>query len=115
MRQAGVLAGAGLYALDHHIERLAADHHNARLFARSISAHPAVTVSPHEPETNIVIFDVALERGSAHDVSAMLLERGVRIGVLSDLRLRALTHLDVGPDQISEAAAILSTVLDELC
>ena len=115
MRQAGVLAGAGLHALDHHIERLAADHHNARLFARSISAHPAVTLSPREPETNIVILDVALERGSAHDVSATLLERGVRMGVLSDFRLRALTHLDVGPDQIEEAAAALSAVLDGFC
>lgn len=113
MRQAGVLAGAGLHALDHHVERLAADHRNAREFARLISAHPAVTLAPPDPETNIVIFDVGLRRGSARDVSARLLERGVRIGALSDSRLRALTHLDITSDQTAEAATILGSILDD--
>lgn len=115
MRQAGVLAGAGLHALDHHVERLAADHHNARSFASLIAAHAAVTLSPPHPETNIVIFDVKLARGTARDVTAKLFERGVRIGALSDTRLRVLTHLDVSPDQITEAAGVLSVVLDEFC
>lgn len=114
MRQAGVLAGAGLHALDHHVERLAADHDNALAFARLIAAHPAVTVSG-DPETNIVIFDVKLAKGSARDLSAKLLERGVRIGALSDVRLRALTHLDVTAAQIDEAAEIFRAVLDDFC
>lgn len=113
MRQAGVLAGAGLHALDHHVDRLALDHDNARLLARLIAAHPAVVLSPPDPETNIVIFDVELAKGTARDVSAKLLERGVRIGALSDVRLRALTHLDVTADQIADAAEIFRAVLDD--
>lgn len=115
MRQAGVLAGAGLHALDHHVERLADDHRNARAFARLIAAHPAVTLSPPDPETNIVIFDLKLARGNTRAISAKLLERGVRIGALSDTRLRVLTHLDVTSDQVGEASTALIAVLDELC
>lgn len=114
MRQAGVLAGAGLHALDHHVERLVEDHHNAASFARLISAHPAVTLARPAPETNIVIFDVKLTKGSARDLAAKLLDRGVRIGAMSETRLRALTHLDVTRDQVTEAAEILGGVLDEL-
>ena len=82
-------------------------------FARLIAAHPAVTLAPPEPETNIVIFDVGLRCGSARDVSARLLERGVRLGALSDTKLRALTHLDVTADQVAEAAAMFCEVLGE--
>ena len=63
MRQAGVIAAAGLYALDHHVERLAEDHANARALAEGLAEIPGVEIDPATVETNIVVFDVADPEG----------------------------------------------------
>jgi threonine aldolase len=114
MRQAGVLAGAGLYALDHHIERLAQDHENARLFVTLLAKHPRVRFETAEPETNIVIFGVTLSKHTAHDVAKLTLDQGVRVGALSDTHIRVVTHLDVSTENITTAVKVISYILDEL-
>jgi threonine aldolase len=101
MRQAGVLAAAALHALDHHIDRLADDHANARHLAEGLQGLPGATVLP--PQTNIVFVDLAPEK--ADGVVARLKAAGVRCTGL--YRLRFVTHLDVGRDDIDRAIAVL--------
>ena len=92
MRQAGIIAAGGLYALEHHIERLAEDHANAKLLAEGLAEIPGVTLDPAEVETNIVIFEVS---EAAAAVAGRLLEQGVRVSQPGPHRLRAVTHLDI--------------------
>jgi threonine aldolase len=113
MRQSGILAAAGLYALDHNIERMAEDHDNARLFARLIAGLPGVRLDPPEVETNIVFFDCTQTGMSAAQLCARLAAKGVRLGAMGPMRVRAVTHLDVARAEVERAAAILSDVLGE--
>jgi threonine aldolase len=105
MRQAGVLAAAALHALDHHVERLAEDHANARRLAAGFEGLAGVSVEA--PETNMVFVDVASER--AQGLLASLAEQGVLATGL--YRLRLVTHLDVTPVDIDRAAAIFRAAL----
>ena len=113
MRQAGIIAAAGLYALDHHVERLAEDHENARIFAERIAGLSGVVLEPPDVETNLVFFDVAGAGISATDVAEQLLEEGIRIGAESESRLRAVTHLDVDTAGVEQAADALSAILSQ--
>jgi threonine aldolase len=101
MRQAGVLAAAASHALDHHIERLAEDHANARTLAEGLAGLPGVTVQP--PQTNIVFVDLAPEKAPG------VVERLRAAGVLCTglYRLRFVTHLNVSADDITRAVAVL--------
>jgi threonine aldolase len=110
MRQAGIIAAACLYALDHHVERLAEDHANARRLAEGLAEIPGVTLDPASVETNIVWFDVE-GRMSAANVSTALRERGVLIGGYGQHRMRAVTHLDVTRADIETALTALRRVL----
>jgi threonine aldolase len=101
MRQAGVIAAGGLYALDHHVERLVDDHARARRLAEGLAALPGIELDATTVETNIVIFGVA----DAPAFSAGLAERGVRIAAVGPRHLRAVTHLDVDDDGIERALA----------
>ena len=103
MRQAGIIAAGGLYALDHHIERLAEDHANAKVLAEGLAEIPGVTLDPGEVETNIVIFEVS-EPAAA--VAGRLLEQGVRVSQPGPHRLRAVTHLDIACRDVEEAVRI---------
>ena len=105
MRQAGMLAAAVLHALDHHVDRLADDHANARRLADGLRGLPGVNVVP--PQTNIVFVDLAPEK--ADGVVARLKAAGVRCTGL--YRLRFVTHLDVGRDDIDRAVAVLRAKL----
>lgn len=101
MRQAGVLAAAGLYALTHHIDRLAEDHENARILAEGLSQIPGLSVTP--PETNIVLVEIV--RGpTAAELAERLRRRGVLVapaGAGTEARkLRLVTHLDVSRQDI---------------
>ena len=109
MRQAGVLAGAALYALDHHIERLADDHRRARDLAEAAGRIPGVRVVP--PETNIVMIHLDEGGPDADAARAALEARGVLLSRFSRYRLRAVTHLDVDDGGIDAAARALSAVL----
>ena len=105
MRQAGVLAAAALHALDHHIERLAEDHANARRLAEGLQGLGGVSVQM--PQTNIVFVDLAPERASG------AIDRLRAAGLLctGHFRLRLVTHLDVNADQIDAALRILREAL----
>jgi threonine aldolase len=107
MRQAGIVAAAGLYALEHNVERLADDHANARVLAEGIASIDGARIDPSKVETNIVIFEV-------DDPPAVLSElaaRDVEMGPMGPGRIRAVTHLDVDRAGIDEALRVLAEVL----
>jgi threonine aldolase len=104
MRQAGVIAAGALYALEHHVERLAEDHRNARVLAQAVGDTPGLRLDPPEVETNLVWFWIDPELGTAKDLEAALEQRGVRVHVSSRYLLRACTHLDVSAAQAEQAA-----------
>ena len=101
MRQVGVLAAAGLHALDHHVERLAEDHANARLLAEACGVDPSTVAS------NIVVVDVP----DAATVVGPLREEGVLVSAVGPRALRFVTHLDVDREQAEVAARVLSKLL----
>jgi threonine aldolase len=109
MRQAGIIAAACLYALDHHVERLAEDHANARRLAEGLAEIPGVVLDPEHIETNIVFFDLATP--NALEVEERLEAKGVRIGAMGDQRMRAVTHLGVDGDDIERALQAAAAVL----
>lgn len=104
MRQVGVVAAAALYALDHHIDRLADDHRNARLIAQAIADTPGLRLDPPQVETNLIWFEVDPEITTARAVAAALQQRGVLVHVAGPCTLRACTHLDVSAAQAERAA-----------
>jgi len=112
MRQSGILAAAGLYALDHHVERLADDHANAALLSERIREIPGVRLMAPRPETNIVYFDTSGTGLTAKAVTEALLAENVRMGTSYGGMIRAVTHLDVSRDDVEAAAAVLRRVLD---
>lgn len=106
MRQAGIMAAAGLHALDHHVARLVDDHARAARLATALAELPGVRL-PSAPETNIVIAVVP----EAAAVARALAERGVRIGVFGPTTLRMITHLDVTDDGLDRTIAAFRAVL----
>jgi threonine aldolase len=104
MRQAGIIAAGGIYALRHHVKRLAEDHANARRLADGLAALPGVALDPAIVETNLVFFDVT---GAIDAPTAVqgLLARGVRMGALGPRTIRAVTHLDVSAAAIDKTLA----------
>jgi threonine aldolase len=110
MRQAGIIAAACLYALDHHVERLADDHANARYLAEGLAEIPGIELDPAAVETNIVWFDVR-GRISAAELAATLKEQGILIGAYGPTRMRAVTHLDVDRDGIATALQVVRRML----
>lgn len=113
MRQAGVLAAAGLVALEETPPRLAEDHQKARELARLINEIPGVSI-PHRVETNIVIVDLAGTGVPAALVSSELRARGVLINPVGPSRLRLVTHYDVTRHDCLQAGRILGEVLHNL-
>lgn len=110
MRQAGVLAAAGLHALEHHVERLAEDHANARLLAEEL--HPIDgLVLDGMPETNMVFFQ--LREGRPGDFVARAKDRGLLVSANPFGQIRAVTHLDVTADEVRRAAGVAAEVLAE--
>ena len=108
MRQAGIVAAAGLYALDHHVDRLAEDNANARHFAELIVNVPGIKVEPEHVDTNVVIIDVSKSGFDGITWSKHLGEKGVRMAAIGPNMLRALTHLDVTREEVEAAAAVFS-------
>ncbi|HEY1379036.1 MAG TPA: low-specificity L-threonine aldolase [Gemmataceae bacterium] len=111
MRQAGVLAAAALYALDHHVDRLAEDHRNAQVIAQAIGDVPGLRLDPPDVHSNLVWFDVEPELGPAKDVLAKLKARGVLVGGGDGRVLRACTHLDVSAAVAERAAEVIRKTL----
>jgi threonine aldolase len=111
MRQAGVVAAAGSWALKHHVDRLAEDHENAQLLAKRISALDGVTLVNEKIETNMVFFDVSQTPLSAAEISARLREKGIWLGAFGEQKMRAVTHLDVQREDIIETSDALADIL----
>ena len=114
MRQAGIIAAGALYALDHHIDRLAEDHANARILADAIRTTPGLRLDPEIIDTNIVIFEVDPELGTAAAFVARLRDEGVWMNATAPQRIRAVTHLDVSREQVQQAAKVLCKTAEEI-
>ncbi|MBK8915149.1 MAG: low specificity L-threonine aldolase [Phycisphaerales bacterium] len=108
MRQSGLLAAAALYALDHHVERLADDHANAAHLARGLAEIPGLRVNPAAVQTNIVMIELEERLGPADAFSARLRESGVWLMATGPRTLRAVTHLDVTGEQMDDAIRVFA-------
>ena len=111
MRQVGLFAAAGLYALDHNLSRLAADHANAQVLAQRLAQSSRIIIEPSAVQTNIVVFDLAPAAPDATTVVGRARERGVLIFAFGPRTIRAVTHLDVTREQCEQAAAILAEIV----
>ena len=109
MRQSGILAAAGLYALEHNLDRIPEDHENACLLAERLRDCAAVRPSP--PESNIVMIDLVRERDTADAVLPKLAQAGVLLVPFGVRRLRAVTHLDVSRADVVRAAEVIGSAL----
>jgi threonine aldolase len=106
MRQAGIIAAAGIYALEHHVDRLAEDHERARRLARGLAELPGVAVDAERVDSNIVIFDLRGSGLTAEEFARRTLERsGVRFSVIGPTLARAVFHLDVPADGVERAVS----------
>lgn len=105
MRQAGVIAGAGLHALNHHVDRMTEDHRRARTLAEGLAAIDGVTVNVDAVETNMVFIEV---EGSADDLVSFAADRGVKLLVAYGRNLRMVTHLDVDDDDIAKVLDVVT-------
>ena len=110
MRQSGILAAAGLYALDFHMDRLAEDHGRARELARGAASVPGLGV--RMPDTNIVMVDVLAEGVSPGEILDRLSRAGVLMVQFGPRRLRAVTHLDVDDEGITRAIGALARAME---
>jgi threonine aldolase len=110
MRQSGVLAAAGLMALEENVERLAGDHALARQLAAACDAAPGLACPPDDVETNLVLVDVDPARWTAAELAAALGEHGVLVLPLGPRTLRFVTHLDVGPEDVERLRSALDAI-----
>ncbi len=107
MRQAGIIAAGALYALEHHIERLAEDHANARLLADAVRGLPNVELRPDRIDSNMVIFQIAPQLGTAAEFCGRLAQQGLLTHPFGAQLVRAVTHLDVNRADIEQSCTIL--------
>jgi threonine aldolase len=111
MRQIGLLAAAGHYALDHNIDRLSHDHARAKKMAIALAAHDPTLINPEHVETNIVGLELSQAGMTAADFAARCKEQGLWISALGKSYARLVTHLDFDDAQCDEAIAIMTKVL----
>jgi len=114
MRQAGVLAAAGLVALDNMVERLADDHSNAKRLAEGLANIEGITVDPTSIQTNIVIFEVAESAGNVNDVINELADEGVLVTYPGQQSLRMVTHRHISASDIDEALTRVAKVMTKM-
>jgi len=112
MRQSGILAAAGLYALDHNFSRLVDDHANARLLAERMADLRGVRLDLATVQSNIVIFRMKEGAPDAATIVARAEEAGVRVSAFGERTVRAVTHLDVSREQCRRAADLLAAVIE---
>ncbi len=111
MRQAGVIAAAGIVALEQHVQRLEQDHANARLLAEGLAAVPGIEIDPTEVQTNIVNARLAVGAPSAGEFEVGMAARGVLFQAISEREVRMVTHLDVSRSDILWALEQISGFL----
>ena len=107
MRQAGIIAAAGIVALNEMVERLAEDHATARRLAEGLAAIPKVSIDLETVQTNLVIFRVSSPHENASSFAEVLAQAGVKIGDIGAGRLRAVTHYGISQGEIDEAQRII--------
>ena len=112
MRQVGIFAAAGLYALERHMDRLAEDHANARLIAKRLAESRRIAIDLATAQTNILVFSVAEGAPDAATVVGRAKERGLLIFAFGPRTLRAVTHLDVTREQCRRAAETLVELVE---
>ncbi len=112
MRQVGILAAAGLYAIENHLERLEEDHAHARAFAEIVAESKHVSIDLATVQTNIVVMDLRTQT-TADEICRRLQEKGILMIPMGPGKLRAVTHLDVSREQVLQAAVTVKKVLDE--
>ena len=113
MRQVGLFAAAGLYALDHNVNRLVDDHANARLIAERIATSQRIIVDLATVQTNILVFHLSPDAPDAPTVVTRARERGLLVFAFGPRTIRAVTHLDVSQEQCERAAALLLDIVDQ--
>ena len=113
MRQVGIFAAAGLYALEHAFDGLAADHAHARAFAQRLAESRRVVLDLATVQTNIVVFGLAGAAPDAPTLSARARERGVLVNAFGPRKVRAVTHLDVSGEDCERAAQVLLELIEE--
>jgi threonine aldolase len=110
MRQAGIIAAGAIYALKHHVERLAEDHENAQILAQGLAEIDGISVEP--VETNLVFFDVAGLGITASAFNELLIPHGIRFSIIGEFVARGVTHLDVSRAQVQEALDCIRKVVE---
>jgi threonine aldolase len=113
MRQVGILAAGALFALEHNIERLKDDHEKAKWLATELSHIAGVHLDIDSVQTNIIIFTINGRAERAEQFISQLKTNGILISDMGNATLRAVTHLDVGMEQIKKAMALIKTLLDQ--
>jgi len=111
MRQVGIIAAAGIYALDHHMERLKEDHRNAKWLALGLQQLKGVSFDPEQVETNIIIFNIADTGMSAPEIAAAMKRDGVLIHPIGKTQIRLVTHLDISMEDVETALEAFRKVL----
>jgi threonine aldolase len=114
MRQSGILAAAGLYALDHNVARMAEDHANAWRLATLLGAVPGLDLQPEGNITNILFLDLAGTGVSARALADALLGEAIRVNVEGETRIRMVTHLDISAEDVEVAGQVIVTALARL-
>lgn len=111
MRQSGIIAAAGVYALQHNVQRMADDHENAKHLARRLAQIPGIDIDVSGVETNLVFFDVGGTGRTAPEIAEALKAKGVSIGASGEKRMRAVTHLGISRAMADEAADTLAELI----
>jgi threonine aldolase len=114
MRQVGIIAAAGIYALDHHIERLKEDHQNAKRLAWGLKELQGISIDPEQVETNIIIFNIANPGMNALQMAETMRRKGVLIHPIGKTQIRLVTHLDVSHEDIEIALKTFEKVLGRI-
>jgi threonine aldolase len=113
LRQSGIVAAAGVYAMENNIQRLKQDHDNAKKLGELLSEIDGINIEPESVETNLVFFEIDAEHGLASQLSKALAEKNVLVGVFRSRRLRACTHLDITEKDVIRTAKLIQECLNE--
>jgi threonine aldolase len=111
MRQAGILAAAGIYALDHHFDRLREDHENAKRLALGLIEIKGISLNPDHVETNIIICGVARTGMTSVELRDAMKKEGILMNALGSGQIRLVTHLDVSKEDIDTALVAFRKVI----
>ena len=111
MRQVGIIAAAGIYAIENHLDRLTEDHQNAKRLAVGLKEFKGVSIDPRHVETNIVIFGITNTKTTASQVAEAMKKEGILIHAIDKTQVRLVTHLDVTAEDIEKTLRVFEKIL----